>query len=130
MSTSTTLTHNEALPVNIGTHTIYCDSIKVLMTKNFAENCSVTGSPLIEGIGYKGLKITFIGKIYSDESPYDFLAYLSDRARYNTSSNITYNGIVFNSCYIIHFDFEDSGENFSTVKITFISNDSITGVTP
>ncbi len=130
MSTATSLTHNDALPLVIGTHTLYCHNVKVTMTKNVIENNSVMGGALLEGVGYRGLRVTFTCKIYNDDEPYSFLVYLCSRARSYTDYDITYNGVVFNNCYILHYDFEDSGENYSTVRITFLSQDNISEVSP
>ncbi len=130
MSTSTSLTHNEALPLNIGSYTLYCDNVKVTMAKNIIDECSVTGSPLLGGVGYKGLRVTFTCKIYNDENPYSFLVYLCTRARSYMNYDITYNGIIFKTCYFQHYDFEDSGKNYATVRITFLSQESIAEESP
>lgn len=125
MSIETDISEREAFPVVLGTHTIFADKFKVSVTRHIAEGSNSSGTGFFTAFGYRAVRIEISGRIYDGDNPFGFLIFVNDNTRGTRVFNINYRGMKFTNCYIQHYDFTDSGDECTDVKITLLSMDRI-----
>ena len=130
MSSSTSLTHKEAVPVVFGDHTVYTEKLKVTMTRILNEASTYSGTGVFTSNVYRAVRITLTGRISDDDDPMDFLIFLNTNLRSQRTFNFNYRNAHFTSCYIQHFEVEDIGADYTSVSLTLFTMERISEVTP
>lgn len=120
---TTELTMRQAIPVHIGTMTLYCESFKTSAVRSFSEEASVTGNDVITSSCPRAAKITFSGRVCNPENPINFVRTASSLLRSSNKFNVAYRGLIFKSCSVQSFTADDRGEDFISVSITLVSAD-------
>ncbi len=121
----TTITNREPVPVTIGSLTLWCENFKASAVRSFTEEPFVSGGAAVTNTCPKAMKLTFAGRIYSDDAPLDFVKAASGMLRSSESYNIVYRGLVFGRCRVQSFNAEDNGEDFICAVITLITEDAV-----
>ncbi len=121
MSSITTLTEREAVPVTFGDHTLWCEGFRAEETRAFSETSSADGGGLVTNSFPKLMKLTFSGRICDADSPLGFVAAASDMLRDGQSFTVEYRGLSFSDCRIQSFKAEDKGEAFIYAELSVLS---------
>ena len=117
--------NREAVPVTIAGYTFYCESFKAAGVTVFAEQPSVTGTSLITNVQKKAVRITLTGRVYDEDDPLLFAAYIGNIGGNNSSIVFSYRGLKFTGCRVAGFSVEDTGEEFGKASVTLITPNNI-----
>ena len=123
MNSAATITKREAVPVDIGSMTLWCEEFKAAAVRTFAEEPLAAGGGTITNSCPKAMKLTFSGRIFG--GPLEFVKTASDMLRDDTTCSVKYRGLVFSGCHVQSFSSEDKGEDFIHAAITLISAEAV-----
>lgn len=121
MSSSVAISQREAVPVSIGSITLWCEEFKAEGSRIFSEAPSVSGDDIITNSAPKAMKLSFSGRISGGASPLAIIADISYMLRNNVSFSTGYRGLSFTDCRIQSFRAEDKGDDFIYASITLIT---------
>lgn len=126
MNTVTTISNREAVPVSIGTLTLWCEGFKAAAVRSFTEEPLVSGGETITNTCPRAMKLTFSGRIYAAGSdPLGFVRTASDMLRGDQSYAVSYRGLKFAGCRVQSFNAEDRGDEFIQAVISLITADAV-----
>lgn len=111
---------NETFPVQIGDFVIYCEKFKSSGVKNFSEQNTVSGDEVITNSGKKAVRITFSGRICS-ENPLEFLVSMNNIMYSNENLNIEYKNTIFGKCHVQSFVVDDENKGYISATVTLLS---------
>lgn len=111
---------NLNIPVKIGNFVIYCEKFKSSGVKNFSEQNTVSGEEIISNSGKKAVRITFSGRICS-ENPLEFLAEMNSMMYGNENLNIEFKNLIFSKCRVQSFVVDDENKGYVSAVITLIA---------
>lgn len=126
MSTVTELSYREAVPVNIGGVTVYCERFRAAAERRINEESTADGGSVLTNSASRSTELTFTGRICTDDSPEDFIYSFNSLVRSSSSFNVTYMELIFAACCMVSYSFEDKGGEWADVSVTLLTNDSIT----
>lgn len=129
MSSVTFISHNEAVPVTVGSCLLYCDSFKASAVKAVSEETTVNGMSIFTSSGIRALRLTFSGRIYDENSALDFLYAISNEMSGQTFS-IEYKGLRFTDCIMQKYEVSDSGKDWTEGTFTLITQSPVREVEP
>ena len=82
----------EAVPVDVGMITLYCESFKASAVTALYEQPTVTGTTVLTNKCRKSTKLTLSGRVYDENSPLSTVTYIN-----NITGNCTF--IIINKFY-------------------------------
>lgn len=111
---------NKSFPVQIGDFIIYCEKFKSSGVKNFSEQNTVSGDEIITNSGKKAVRITFSGRICS-ENPLKFLVSMNNKMYSNENLNIEYKNTIFGKCHVQSFVVDDENKGYISATVTLLA---------
>lgn len=111
---------NESFPVQVGDFIIYCEKFKSSGVKNFSEQNTVSGDEIITNSGKKAVRITFSGRICS-ENPLEFLVSMNEMMYSNENLNIEYKNTIFGKCHVQSFVVDDENKGYVSATVTLLA---------
>lgn len=111
---------NLNIPVKIGNFVIYCEKFKSSGVKNFSEQNTVSGEEIIANSGKKAVRITFSGRICS-ENPLEFLAEINSMMYGNENLNIEFKNLIFGKCRVQSFVVDDENKGYISATVTLLA---------
>ena len=110
------LSKQEAVPVTIGSFTLYCESFKSSSVTVLYEQPTVTGSTLITNKCVKSPRVTFMGRIVCSGN----ITTVTDLNNMTGSviQSVDYRGVRFSGCTVQSCSAEDRGDGMLYVSIT------------
>ena len=121
MSTSTFISNRRAVPVNIGTMQLYCESMVLSAKRAVSEASTVSGSGTVTNTSPRCADITLKGRAFNEEQPLHSAAVLDSLLRSSTALTVQYRGLIFNSCRILTYEVTDSGRDYADISVSLSS---------
>lgn len=128
MNSVAVISEREAVLVNIGSMTLWCEGFKAAAVRSFSEESLVTGGGTITNSCPKAMKLTFSGRICDGAD--DFVRQASDMLRSTEVFSVVYKGLVFSGCRVQSFNSEDKGEGFVYAVITLVTAEAVEEESP
>ncbi len=104
--------------VDIGGYTLFCEKFRAERTRTLAEKTTVSGENAVTNSGRKSLRLTFTGRIASDEQPTGLLYEMDTLMASGTGFSVEYGDLVFSGCHLLSFSTEDGGEGVIQASVT------------
>ena len=114
---SSTLSHREAVPVAVGSITLYCESFKASAATSLYEQPTVTGATLLTNICVKSSKLSLSGRVYCGDAALPVLVQLNNITG-TGGITIVYRGVRFRNCTVQSYTAEDRGDDMLYVSLT------------
>lgn len=116
----------EAVPVTLGSLTIYCEEFRVTDSTAWFEQPTVSGDTAITNCCRHAKKITLTGRVAEEDTPLGFIIAADSAAGTSNVYSFIYRGAVFSGCRVASFTAEDKGGPFFYVSVTLISSEPVT----
>ena len=111
----------EAVPVDVGMITLYCESFKASTVTALYEQPTVTGTTVLTNKCRKSTKLTLSGRVYDENSPLSTVTYINNITGKSTM-HISYRGIRFDNCMVQSYSAEDRGDDVIYLTLTLTTN--------
>ena len=121
MSASTVISTRKAVPVAIGSVTLYCESFRAAAAMTVTEASAVSGGGIVTNSAPRCEKLTFTGRIADEEQPLGAVMELNNMLRAPEPFDVEYRGLVFPDCVIQSFTADDNGCDYIEVSVTLIT---------
>lgn len=121
---TTELTKHEAVPVNIASAVIYCDSFKAVSARSINEESTADGGSVFTNNASRSTKLTFSGRIFADYSA-DFICGFNALVKNSAAFNVEYMGLCFNNCRLLSYTFDNRKGDWADVTVTLLTDDNI-----
>lgn len=125
MSIAAKLSSRESVSVSIGDITVWCEEFKASAVKSFSEEATVSGNTALTNSCPHSMKLTFSGRICSEDSPLSFVMNANNMLRTQESFDVEYRGLLFSKCRVQSFSAEDKGEDFINASLTLVTAENV-----
>jgi hypothetical protein len=107
----------EAVPVVIGSLTLYCESFRAAGSTVLYEQPTVTGATVVTNKYVRATKLVLTGRIYAGDGALPVLTALNNMNG-TPDTDIVYRGVTFPDCTVQGFTAEDRGDDMLYVTVT------------
>lgn len=116
------VTRREAVPVQIGPVTLYCESFRAAGSSVLYEQPTVSGGTVITNRYKRSSELTFTGRVYGTAA--EIIAVFDILTGGHPALSLTYRELSFTGCLLRSYTAEDSGGDFTDVTVTLSTNDT------
>lgn len=130
MSSITTLTEREAVPVNIGGTTVYCESFGITAARVLTEESTADGGTVLTNSAFRSSRLTFSGRVCTQSGGGELILGLNALVHSSAAFGIEYMGLVFTGCHMLSYTLEDKGGNWADISVTVITAETVRRAEP
>lgn len=106
-----------SIMVNIAMIQMYCEHFIMTAHTQLYEKANLMGNGVITGQCPKATKLTYIGRVYNENDPFNVARTLASFHGIK-SFDTHYRGMIFRNCVLEDFKVEDKGDDFVYLTIT------------
>lgn len=115
--------NREAVPVEIGQLTLYCESFRAAASAVLYEQPTVVGRTLVTNKYVKAARLTLTGRIYCGSGAAEVLAELDNMSGAEVG-DVVYRGVSYPDCIVQSSAAEDRGDDMLYVTVTLAATSS------